>query len=128
VGCKHGLVYVGDILQFCVGVIQNLEQRRCCCKTAGVCSTKGQKAKLSLSTKTPYVKHTWNGHARLEPNLPVSLLQDDVTVPELMGQDNLLEVWLAFSSLFVPKRAISSSTGSSSSWDKVASRPGRNSD
>jgi hypothetical protein len=94
-GSTFGLVYVDDIGQIVGGVIQNLEQRRFCCKPAGACSTKGHKAKVSLSTKTLYVKHTQNGHACLEPSLSVSLMPEEVTVAELMGQENLLEVWVA---------------------------------
>jgi hypothetical protein len=32
----------------------------------------------------------------LEPSLGVSLLPDDVTVVDLLGQENSLEVWVAY--------------------------------
>jgi hypothetical protein len=126
-GSSLGLVYVGGITQMCGGVIQNLEQKRFCCKPAGACSTKGHKAKLvGLSTKTLYVKHTQNGHARLEPNPLVYLLPADVTVAELLGQENLLEVWVAyFDSLHAEVagatlHSSSLSTGTSSPcWEEV---------
>jgi hypothetical protein len=78
-GSTLRVVYVGEASQICGGVIQNTDQRQFCCKTAGTCSTKVHKAKVSLSTKTIYGKHTRSGHARLEPSLGVSLLPDDVT-------------------------------------------------
>jgi hypothetical protein len=120
VGSTLGLVYVGDISEICGGVIQNSEQKRFCCKAASACSTKGHKSKVSLSTKTLYVKHTRNGHARLDPNLQVSLIPEDETVAGLMGQDHALEVWVAFFEALHAKSAgdvlhsINSSTGSSS--------------
>jgi hypothetical protein len=62
-----------------------MDQRQLCCKTAGACSTKGHKMKVSLSTKTICVfKHTCNGHAWLKPNLGVSLLLDGITVGDLL--------------------------------------------
>jgi hypothetical protein len=123
-GRTLGLVYVLNVLQICGGAIQNSEQRLFCCKTAsGACSTKGQKTKEALSTKTLYVKHTRNGHARLEPSLSVNLLPDDVMVAELLGQQNSLEVWVAyFESLQAESAALrlaSMSTGMSSPWEEI---------
>jgi hypothetical protein len=96
VGSTLGLVYVDVVEKNCGGVIQTSDHRRFCCKAAGACSTKGHKTKLNLSTKTLYVKHSRTGQARISPKLSVDLLPNDVTVAELLIQDNSLEVWVAY--------------------------------
>jgi hypothetical protein len=125
VGSTLGLVYVDDVAKICGGVIQTSDQRRFCCKAAGACSTKGHKTKLNLSTKTLYVKHSRAGQARIAPQLLVALLPDDVTVAELLSQDNSLEVWVAyFESLQAEKseatsRLSSMTGGLASPWEEV---------
>jgi hypothetical protein len=103
----------------CGGVIQNLEQRRFCCKTAGACSTKGHRAKVSIFTNALYMKHTRMGHALLDLSLPVSLLPDDMTVAGVMGQEHLLEVWVGYFNSLRAARARVSSSGTSSPWEEV---------
>jgi hypothetical protein len=120
------LVYVGNVSGVCGGVIQNSDQRRFCCKAAGSCSVKGHKsAKVNLLGETLYVKHSRNGHARLEPSLPVLLLTDDMPLVEMLSKELSLEVWTAhFESLKAEradavKRSSTSSFGSGSPWEEV---------
>jgi hypothetical protein len=94
-GSTLGLLYVDIVKNVCGGVIQNSDQRRFCCKAAGSCSVKGHKAKVNLIPETLYVKHSRQGHARLEPSLPVSLLADETVLVEMMGKDLSLEIWTA---------------------------------
>jgi hypothetical protein len=124
-GSTLGLLYVDIVKNVCGGVIQNSDQRRFCCKAAGSCSVKGHRAKVNLSPETLYVKHSRQGHARLEPFLPVSLLADETILVEMMGKDLPLEVWTAhFDSLKAEaaealKRSSQSSYGSTSTWEEV---------
>jgi hypothetical protein len=120
-GSTLGVVYVGETSQICGGVIQNTDQRLFCCKTAGACSTKGHKTKVSLSTKTIYVRHTGNGHAQLEPSLGASLLPDDVTIGDLLEQENLLEGWVAYFESLQAKRV--GATAPSTSLSNTALSP-----
>jgi hypothetical protein len=124
-GSTLGLLYVDIVKNVCGGVIQNSDQRRFCCKAVGSCTIKGHKSKVNLSAETLYVKHSRHGHARLEPNLPVSLISDDTTLVEMMGKDLPLEVWAAhFDALKAErtganKRSSASSFGSASPWEDV---------
>jgi hypothetical protein len=59
------------------------------------CSTKAHKDKVNLVPETLYVKHSRNGHARLDPSLPTFLLPDDVSVADMLLKEHSLEVWTA---------------------------------
>jgi hypothetical protein len=126
VGSTLGLVYVGNVLGICGGVIQNSDQRRFCTKAAGTCSTKTHKtARVNLVAETLYVKHSRNGHALLKPSLPVDLLSDDMPLAEMLSTNLSLEIWTAhFDSLKAEKagklkRSSPSSYGSTSPWEEV---------
>jgi hypothetical protein len=125
VGSTLGLVYVDVVEKNCGRVIQTSDQRRFCCKAAGACSRKGHKTKVNLSTKTLNVKYSITGQARISPKLSVDLLPDNVTVAELLIQDNSLEVWVAyFESLHAEKseatsRLSSTTTDLESPWEEV---------
>jgi hypothetical protein len=78
--------------------------------------------KVSLSTKTIYVKHTCNGHAGLEPSLGVSLPPNDVTIGDLLGQENSLEVWVAYFESLEAEKVWSTSplaTNALSPWEEM---------
>ena len=125
-GSTLGVVYVGKVLNICGGVIQSSGQSRFCCKMIGSCTTKTHKEKVNLEPETLYVRHSRNGHARLDPNLPIRLLPEDVSVVELMAKEHSLEVWAAyFESIkeqdVASKRSISSSTSSGSGMRRSSS-------
>jgi hypothetical protein len=85
-GSTPGLVYVGNVLRVCGGIIQNSDQWRFCCKAAGPCSIKGHKsARVNLVAETLYVKHSRNG-------IPVTLLADDMPLVEMLSKDLGLEI------------------------------------
>jgi hypothetical protein len=87
---------------------------------------KGHKvAKVNIMAETLYVKHSRNGHARLEPSLPVSLLLDDMLLIEMLSKDHSLKVWTAQFDLLKAekagglKRSSTTSFGSGSPWEEV---------
>ena len=47
-GSTTGLVYVGESVEICGGVIHSSDRRRFCCKSIGRCTTKGHKTKLKM--------------------------------------------------------------------------------
>jgi hypothetical protein len=66
---------------------------------------KCHKAKVNLMPETLYVKHSQNGHAHLDPSLPVQMLPEDTSLVEMMGKDLLLEIWMASSESLKAKQA-----------------------
>jgi hypothetical protein len=116
IGSTLGVVYVGKVLNVCGGVIQGTGQSRFCCKLIGACTTKAHKDKVNLEPETLYVRHSRNGHARMDPNLAVRLLPEDVSIVDLMAKEHALEVWGAYFESLKEQDATSKS-GSSPSGD-----------
>jgi hypothetical protein len=80
---------------------------------------KRAQSKSEYSAKTLYVEHTQNGHMRLDLNLPVSLLPDNMTVSGLVGQEHPLEVWVAYLESLRAKRAGVAHSGTLSPWEEI---------
>jgi hypothetical protein len=84
---------------------------------AGACFIKGHKSKGNLVPEMLHVKHSRNGHACLEPSLPVKFLSDYMPLVKMMGKDLSLEIWTAHFGLLKAEQAGAlkcSSTSSSS--------------
>jgi hypothetical protein len=125
IGSTLGVVYVGKVLNVCSGVIQGSGQSQLCCKLSGVCTTKTHKDKVNLEPEMLYMRHSRNGHARMDKNLAVRLLPEDVSIVNLMAKEHALEVWAAYFESIKEQDATSKISGSSPSgesgshWEEV---------
>jgi hypothetical protein len=95
-GSTTGLVYVGEKVDICGGVIHSLDRRRFCCKSIGSCSTKGHKTKLIIEPNSSYIQHTRSGQACYEPSLSDALIPWDITPSDFLSKERPLEVWTAY--------------------------------
>jgi hypothetical protein len=127
VGTTLGLmVLVNDILDVCGGVISGPGHTvtKFCIKPSGLCLTKGHRNKVILSHDTFYIKHSRAGQARFEPNLPRTLMPEEIEVEDLLGKEKVFVEWLAYFAGLKAKRQAeltpnARSGGSLEPWEKI---------